>query len=540
MKKQTQPLDLNARLAGTHTPPAAFDSPSAAESSIVPIDISLIEPYQHNPRLYVNPKFDTIKESIRERGVLQHLIVTKRPGSDKFTLCQGGNTRLRCLQELYKETSDPRFGTANCILRQWRDETDLMVGHVVENELRGNLNWHERSRMTITLYQMFAEQTDGKLPDTEFELLLQSKGVTVHRRQMHLNRYTVDVLESVMPNQLKRGLARRPVERIMKTDRALRSIWTSAEMPEKQFDEIFRSKLTEFDKLDTFNDSTFLSNVAYELSLILSVPRSYLETATDEYIHIGGDLPVIDRMPRATPPAEQTQSVSNSGAETSPTAAIKSFISPSDPPSTQSEQPSLFENTAPRRSHRRPSGESDALDGERIMRRAAAKTEVLREAIYRQANLFEIATGNRGCIAGMQLGYGFIVLHPPQESDRSQTERIMRDQAWWLLQELSAVHEGLSAAPDLIKSYASSYRSPLAEWFETANPDDLVALAETHGVQTRSLLHSIGDLIRAIDARSLKIATEMMAAVQRLEQHYLQTETNPWKTFDEEATRRQS
>lgn len=180
------------------------------------------------------------------------------------------------------------------------------------------------------------------------------------------------------------------------------------------------------------------------------------------------------------------------------------------------------------------------MDGERVLRRAAAKTEIMREAIYRQANLFEIATGNRGCIAGMNLGYGFIVLHPPQESDRPQIERIMRDQAWWLLHELSALHEGLFAAPDLIKTFANPHRSPLAEWFETADPENLVTLAETHGVRPRSLLHSIGDLIRAIDARSLKIATELMTAVQRLEQHYQQTETNPWKTFAEEADQHQS
>ena len=476
MKKGGQPHNLTTRIVGADTPQAAFESPSAAESSIVPIDISLIEPYQHNPRLYVNPKFDTIKESIRERGVLQRLIVTKRPGSEKFTLCQGGNTRLRCLLELYQETSDPKFGTAYCELRPWSDETELMVGHVVENELRGNLNWHERSRMTVTLYQMFSGQTAGKLPDTEFERILKSKGVRIiYRSRMHVHRYTVDVLESVMPNQLQRGLARRPVERIMKTDRALRSIWTSAKMPEKQFDAIFRSKLAEFDKHDTFNDSTFLSNVAYELSSILLVPRSYLETATDEYIHIGGDLPVIDGMPRATPPADPNPATSTSGAESQGTVTMPSFDSPPEVPPSQSEQPSLFENVAPRRSHRRPSGESDALDGERILRRAAARTEILREAIYRQANLFEIATGNRGCIAGMHLGYGFIVLHPPQKSNRAPTERIMRDQAWWLLQELSAVHEGLSAASDLIKPFASSHRSPFVEWFETADPDNLAA-----------------------------------------------------------------
>lgn len=539
MKKRTQPQSLSSRIAGEHTPPAAIESPSAAETSIVPIDISLIEPYQHNPRLYDNPKFDTIKESIRERGVLQRLIVTKRPDTEKFTLCQGGNTRLKCLQELHQETSDPKFGTAYCELRPWRDETDLMVGHVVENELRGNLNWHEKSRMAVTLHQMFAALAADKLPDREFERLLQSKGVTIHHQLMHIHRYTVGTLEAVMPNQLRRGLARRPVTRIMKTDRALRSIWTSAAMSEQKFDEIFRATLTKFDAHETFNSSVFLSNVAYDISDLLGVPRSYLETAVDEYIQFGGDLPVIDGMPRAIPPSDPPPAAGGSGVEPHVDVTMPSFeVLPRERPAHS--EISVHENKAPRRSHRRPSGETDALDGERIARRAAAKTETMRESIYRQANLFEIATGNRGCIVGMQLGYGFIVMHPPLESDRSQSEQIMRDQAWWLLHELSAVHEGLFAAPDLIKDFASSYRSQLTQWFETADPDDLVSLAETHGVRPRSLLHSIGDLIRAMDTRSLKVLMELMTAVQRLEQHYRQTETNPWKTFAEEADHRQS
>ena len=79
------------------------------DGSILPIDISMIEPYYANPRIYENPKYTIIKESIRNRGILQRIVVTKPPNSEKFMLCQGGNTRLRALRELYEETHETTF-----------------------------------------------------------------------------------------------------------------------------------------------------------------------------------------------------------------------------------------------------------------------------------------------------------------------------------------------------------------------------------------------------------------------------------------------
>ena len=71
-------------------------------------------------------EFDAIKESIRERGVIQRIVVTKRPGSDRFVLAQGGNTRLRCLRELHAETGDRKFPTTLCEYRVWTSEEDFV------------------------------------------------------------------------------------------------------------------------------------------------------------------------------------------------------------------------------------------------------------------------------------------------------------------------------------------------------------------------------------------------------------------------------
>ena len=97
---KTQKNELTARIMGQKTLTAAT-APPVAETMMFPIAIDQIDEYDGNPRFYENPEFEAIKESIRERGVIQRIVVTKRPGSERFVLAQGGNTRLRCLRELY-------------------------------------------------------------------------------------------------------------------------------------------------------------------------------------------------------------------------------------------------------------------------------------------------------------------------------------------------------------------------------------------------------------------------------------------------------
>ena len=57
-------------------------------------------PWDTNPRTTRNPKFDELKESIRQRGLDTPPPVTRRPGEDKFRIRNGGNTRLAILNEL--------------------------------------------------------------------------------------------------------------------------------------------------------------------------------------------------------------------------------------------------------------------------------------------------------------------------------------------------------------------------------------------------------------------------------------------------------
>ncbi|WP_341352785.1 ParB family protein, partial [Pseudomonas viridiflava] len=82
------------------------------------------------------------------RGLDQPPSVTRRPGDTKYTVRNGGNTRLAILRELYTETGEDRFYRHNVLFRPWdsgRGEIIALTGHLAENDLRGALMFIERA-----------------------------------------------------------------------------------------------------------------------------------------------------------------------------------------------------------------------------------------------------------------------------------------------------------------------------------------------------------------------------------------------------------
>ncbi|MGH9896067.1 MAG: hypothetical protein ACREA0_29575, partial [bacterium] len=62
-----------------------------------------------------NEAYDEIETSIRRRGFVGTLPITRRPGESCYRVAEGGNTVLRILKALYEETQDPRFHTVHCL-----------------------------------------------------------------------------------------------------------------------------------------------------------------------------------------------------------------------------------------------------------------------------------------------------------------------------------------------------------------------------------------------------------------------------------------
>ena len=72
-------------------------------------------------------------------------MVTRRPGEPDYRLYTGGNTRLKILKELFAETGERRFARLACWYRAWRDEAEVVLAHLKENDLRGDLIFRDKA-----------------------------------------------------------------------------------------------------------------------------------------------------------------------------------------------------------------------------------------------------------------------------------------------------------------------------------------------------------------------------------------------------------
>lgn len=132
---------------GTVAPEEHSSTPTApTDGSLTTLRVTDIQPYENNPRQAGNPLFDTIKASIRQRGMDAPLKVTRRPGSMHYVVAAGGNPRLLAQLQLWQETADSRFETVPVVIKAWYSESDVLAGHLMENEQRSDLIFWDKAR----------------------------------------------------------------------------------------------------------------------------------------------------------------------------------------------------------------------------------------------------------------------------------------------------------------------------------------------------------------------------------------------------------
>jgi ParB family protein of integrating conjugative element (PFGI_1 class) len=168
-------------------PSTAVLSDPIADTPIV-VTLDELSPYELNPRLTKNPLYDDIKASIRERGLDAPPPVTRRPGANHYIIRNGGNTRLAVLRELWSETRDERFFRISCLFRPWpeRGEIVALTGHLAENELHGGLTFIERALGVEKAWELYEQESDGPLSQSELARRLSADGYPV--AQPHISR----------------------------------------------------------------------------------------------------------------------------------------------------------------------------------------------------------------------------------------------------------------------------------------------------------------------------------------------------------------
>jgi len=270
-------------MAGKPTTPSAnlsISQPAEVIASPAPqvIDISRIQPYEHNPRHGRNPEYDRIRDSIRNTGLDQPLVVTQRPDAMDFIVHAGGNTRLIILKELFAETGDPRFSAVPCLHKPWCCESDVLLAHLRENDLRGGLTFIDKARAVCEAQQLLAEELGlDVISQRRLETELRRAGYRITQGRISQMVYTVHRLLPVIPIALEGGLGRPHVERIRRLERAAQKIWQDrCSESAEDFEEVFTTLCKRYDSPDWDTDvlrSALESEIAAALDVSIHTVR---------------------------------------------------------------------------------------------------------------------------------------------------------------------------------------------------------------------------------------------------------------------------
>ena len=208
-------VDLNL-----DTPPD--EKTLVGRNAVISINLDDIHEFALNPRRADNPLFAEIKASIATIGLQQPLKVTRRPGEAGYTLYDGGNTRLRALKQLWQETHDEKFFYQRCHFVPYISDADILLHHMVENEVRGEMTLLDKSLAVWRLKSLYEQAQDKSLSVRELAEMLAQHGWSVKHVSVSIFIFTAQHLADRLPQALAAGMGRARIEEIRKTFHAIR------------------------------------------------------------------------------------------------------------------------------------------------------------------------------------------------------------------------------------------------------------------------------------------------------------------------------
>lgn len=283
---------------------------SAGRLERVPIDE--IRVYARNPRRGLNPEYDRIKQSIRERGLEQPLIVADSADGTGYVVSAGGNTRLSILKELRAETGDDRFASVECVVRPWEGEAAVLIAHLRENDLRGALSFTDRAHAVVALQKLLEAQEGEPVSQRQLAARLTQSGYAVSQTLISSMVYAVDVVEPLLPVACASGLGRRSIERIRGLERAAGSVWKSHRLGTKaEFAETFAALCRRSDGLD-WSFEALRSSIELELASAADARIHTIRLALDQALgesSSGTTNPTPPEAPTPTVPSRAANEV---------------------------------------------------------------------------------------------------------------------------------------------------------------------------------------------------------------------------------------
>ena len=228
--------------------------------------------YVDNPRQTQNPMYDEIKESIRNRGLDHAPNVTRKNPADPYMIKDGGNTRLQILRELWEETGDERFYRLDLMFHPWKNQLDMLIGHAVENELRGGMLFIERALHAKKIKQEIEKSENISLSTNAFARRLTAEGWSMNDSNLGQMLYAEETLFPIIPEAFWSGIGRDAVKKIRKLLDSCRTYWESVAQPDEgDFDGIWKAVFQRLDG-DGFDAEAAEYQLCGEMALKLGGP----------------------------------------------------------------------------------------------------------------------------------------------------------------------------------------------------------------------------------------------------------------------------
>lgn len=270
MNKKLASLQLgSAMLQGSREPAVAPVSALPVNEMPMVLTLDQMAPNPDNPRTSRNPKYDEIKESIRHKGLATVAVVTRDPDlPNVFIFSDGGNTRHKILSELWEETGEQRFFRHTVIFKPWPGRLKCVIGHLVENEVRGQLAFIEKAFGIQKARRIYEEQVGKSVSLREFETLLAEEGLPTDKSSISRMENTITFLHPYMPNLLASGLGSPQIRHLLSLRNDAEKIWCEYALtvsPERPFDSVFGECCKKFDSPDDWSIDMFRDELIGDL-----------------------------------------------------------------------------------------------------------------------------------------------------------------------------------------------------------------------------------------------------------------------------------
>ncbi|PQK77216.1 hypothetical protein CG428_09110 [Pantoea ananatis] len=254
---------------------AASPQVPVSEMAMV-LTLDQLRPNPDNPRNAKNPRYEDIKASIRARGLDSVPKVTLDPDGDGvYIFSDGGNTRYQILCELWQETGDDRFYRVHTIFKPWPGRLKCLVGHLAENEVRGDLTYIDKALGVHKARVIYEEQLSRSVTLRELSDILGREGYPIDSSSISRMEDTLDYLYPYMPRMLESGMSRGQVMPLLSLRSSAFKVWKSFSgdvNPSVTLDEVFGETCRIFDEPDSYSLEVFRDEFIGQLVKALPHP----------------------------------------------------------------------------------------------------------------------------------------------------------------------------------------------------------------------------------------------------------------------------